>query len=348
MGIVDPEDGVFFFEHRLTLRRWGYSLATGQQIWGPTPPEEAFHFYGMSETVYEGKLLSYGYGGQMRAYNISTGEILWNYNATTVGFESPFAGLYPIGIACIADGKLYTVSSEHSPTQPLWRGPNLRCLNATTGEELWKILFWGARMSPTEPNVYIADGRVIGLNYYDMQLYCFGKGPSATTVTAAPKTTVHGSSVVIEGTVTDQTPSPEAKGTAAMSDEDQSAWMEYLYMQQAMPQNAKGVEVSLDAVDPNNNFVHIGTATSDASGTFGYMFTPEVPGKYQIIATFAGTNSYYGSFAETYIGVDEAPEETVAPAPVISLPPFDTYLIGTTVAIIIAIAIVGILLLRKK
>ena len=83
--------------------------------------------------------------------------------------------------------------------------------------------------------------------------------------------------------------------------------MEYLYEQQAMPTNAKGVEVTLDAIDPNNNFVHIGTATSDTSGLFSYVFTPEIPGKYTIIATFAGSKSYYSSYAETAIGVSEAP-----------------------------------------
>ncbi|MCW4044132.1 MAG: PQQ-binding-like beta-propeller repeat protein [Candidatus Bathyarchaeota archaeon] len=345
MGAVDPEDGVFLFEHRLTLKRWGYSLATGQMLWGPTPPEEPFHFYGMSEAIYKGKLYSYGYGGAIRAYNITTGEILWTYNATTVGFESPYGGLYPIGIACIADGKLYTVSSEHSPTQPLWRGPNLRCLDADTGEELWKILFWGARMSPVEPNVYIADGRLVGLNYYDMQLYCFGKGPSATTVAASPEVSVHGNSVLVKGTVTDQTPA--AKGTPAISDEDMSAWMEYLYMQQAMPQNAKGVEVTLDALDPNGNFVNIGTVTSDLSGNFAKAFVPEVPGLYTIIATFAGSKSYYGSYAETFVQVDEAPPATAPP----EYPqPFDyTWtIVGMGLVLLVAIVVVGILLLRKK
>jgi len=52
LGIVDPEDGVFLFEEQLTTRRWGYSLETMELLWGPTAPEEAFHFYGMSESIY--------------------------------------------------------------------------------------------------------------------------------------------------------------------------------------------------------------------------------------------------------------------------------------------------------
>jgi hypothetical protein len=125
--------------------------------------------------------------------------------------------------------------------------------------------------------------------------------------------------------------------------------MEYVYMQQVCPTNVTGVDVTLDAVDPNNNFVHLGTATSDMSGTFGYAWTPpDVPGKYTIIATFAGSESYYSSYAETYTFVSEAPP-TPTPAPAAQpLPPIETYFVVATVAIIIAIAIVGILLLRKR
>jgi hypothetical protein len=123
--------------------------------------------------------------------------------------------------------------------------------------------------------------------------------------------------------------------------------MEYLYEQQALPSDAKGVEVTLDAIDPNNNFVHIGTVTSDLSGTFGYAFTPEVPGKYTIIATFAGSKSYNSAYAETYINVEDAPPAP-EPEPQVTLPPTETYIGAATIAIIAAIAIVGFLLYRKK
>ena len=360
MGSVDPEDGVFLFEERMTLERWGYSLDTMQPLWGPSIPEEPFNFYGLGDTIYEGKLLTYGYGGQMRAYNITTGDILWAYNATSVGDESAYGGNYPIGIACIAEDKIYTVSSEHSPTQPLYRGPNLRCINATDGSEVWSILFWGARMSPTESDVYIADGIVVGLNYFDMEIYAFGKGPSATTVTASPEVSTFGSSVLIKGTVTDQSPAGRRntndifdftlKGTPAISDEDQAAWMEYMFMQQGKPENAKGVEVKLTTIDPNGNFYEIGNTTSDITGAYGCAFTPDVPGLYTIMATFEGSNSYYGSNAITYINVDEAPQATPTPTP----PPpgmTDTYVLGIGAGAIIAIVVVGliiILMLRKR
>ena len=122
--------------------------------------------------------------------------------------------------------------------------------------------------------------------------------------------------------------------------------MLYVYKQFARPTNATGIAVSIDANDPNGNYIHIGDTTSDSSGRFHYMFTPQKSGQYIIFATFAGSKSYYPSFAQTELGVHEAPQSTPTASP-ITMPPFELYTIGTGVAIIIAIAI-AILLLRKR
>ena len=82
------------------------------------------------------------------------------------------------------------------------------------------------------------------------------------------------------------------KGTPAISDEDMSRWMEYKFMQQIYPADAKGVQVNLATIDPNGNYISIGTTTSDINGNYGLLFTPEIPGTYQIIATFDGSKSY--------------------------------------------------------
>jgi len=343
---VDPEDGVFHFEERITRQRWGYSLDTMELLWGPTEPEASMNYYGMSDSIYQGKLLSSGYGGELIAYNITTGKVLWTYTAPNVGYESPY-GNYPIGIACIADGKLYLTSSEHSPTQPLWRGSYLRCIDASNGEELWKINNWGMGMG-SGAGAVIADGYIVSLNAYDNQIYCYGKGPSATTVEAPMTAVPLGDSVVIRGTVTDQ--SPGAPDTAAIADECQEDWMEYVYMQQGIPGDAIGVEVSLDAVDPNGNFVHIDTVRSDMGGMFKKMWTPDTEGEYTIIATFGGSKAYYSSYGETAIGVGPAP----APIqPIEPEEPAEAPLITTEVAIIavVIVAVIGIVAywaLRKR
>jgi hypothetical protein len=360
---VDPEDGMFVFSDKMARQWYGYSLATGQLQW-TSEPEPALHYFSMNSIVYQSLLLSRGdgmAGGTLIAYNITTGEVLWEYVPAQIGFESPY-GNYPIAITCVADGKIYLTSGEHSPTQPLWRGSYVRCINASNGVELWKVLHWGSVQGGgnAQGNLVVADGFLVGLNYYDNQIYCYGKGPSATTVTASPPVSVHGDSVIVQGTVTDQSPSGRRnindlldfslQGTPAISDEDMQKWMEYLFMQQAYPADAKGVEVILSVLDPNDNCYEVGRTTSDINGNFGYAFEPLVPGTYQIIATFEGSASYYPSSATTYITVEEAPAATAMPTP----PPAsvaDMYLLPSVAGIIIAIVVVGLLLflmLRRR
>jgi len=363
---VYPDDGVILFQNSKTLVRYGYSLNKtltgkdpGELIW-TSEPEPQMNYYTMLQNVYEGKLLTYGYSGVILAYNITTGEIVWNFTAKNVGFESPY-GNYPINIFAICDGKLYTLTGEHSITQPMWRGPNIRCINATDGTEIWSMLGFGANGGAhlTGQYMQMADGKVVGLNFFDNQIYCIGKGPSATTVSAPEHVPTVGSSVMITGTVTDQTDSGRRntndkfdftlRGTPAISDEDMSAWMEYKFMQQGRPADAKGVEVVLETLDPNGNFYEIGNTTSDINGNYGIMWEPPVPGEYQIIATFAGSAAYGPSQATTYMGVAETPEPTPAPTPT-PAPMTDTYVIGFGSAAVIAIVIgfAILILLRKR
>jgi hypothetical protein len=357
---VYPEYNTLVFHDTSHLTWYGYSLSTGNLVW-TSPSDEQFAYYGTGTNMYNGIFYSYGYGGEIHAYNLTTGTPLWVYKATSVGDESPYGGNYPIGIEIVSDGKIYCAGSEHSPTQPLYRGPNLRCINATDGTDIWNILFWGARMSPTESNIYEADGILVGLNYFDGEIYGFGRGPSATTVAAAPEATAFGSTVMLTGTVTDQSSSGRRntngvldfslKDTPAISDASMSAWMEYKFMQQAMPTNATGVPITLTAIDPNGNTIPIGTTTSDSSGNYAIPYNPQVPGTYHILASFAGSKAYGPSYATTYINVGKEQAATVTPT---SLPVSiaDTYFVPAIVGIIVAIAIVGailaLLLVRKR
>jgi hypothetical protein len=80
---------------------------------------------------------------------------------------------------------------------------------------------------------------------------------------------------------------------------------------------------------------------------FTFTWTPDITGSYTVIATFAGSQSYYPSYAESSFAVSAA-APTASPYPVVTLPPTEMYFTISTVAIIIAIAIIGILILRKK
>ena len=310
MIAVDSEDGVFLFQERLTRRWFAYSLDTMQQLW-VSEPESQWNFYGMPRSIYQGKLFSYGYSGILTAYNITTGKILWNWTAPSVGAgQTPYTNT-PLSMGCIADGKLYLYSTEHSVTQPIRRDARLFCVDAETGKMLWAITCW-----PSSSPI-IADGHIVALDLFDNMIYCYGKGSSATTVSAPQIVPPIGSSVMITGTVTDDTPSGRynvagsleftLKGTPAIADESMDAWMEYMFHQQPIPMNAKGVEVVLETLDPNGNFYEIGRTTSDITGAYGCLFTPQVPGTYQIIARFEGSAAYGSSFAQTYMSIDEAP-----------------------------------------
>jgi hypothetical protein len=245
---------------------------------------------------------------------------------------------------------------EHSPIDPTGRGAPMVVLDAETGEEIWTLSWfnnwWGG-------HVIIGDSIMAGLNAYDGRIYSIGKGPSATTISAAsPKISVEGDSVLVEGTVMDISPGTEQyaltarfpNGVPAVVDDNQTAWMEYVYMQYPRPTDVNGVEVTISVLDPNGNIYDVGTATSDASGTYCCEFTPAVPGLYTVIATFAGSEAYCGSSAETYLKVNNAPAET-APATEPPAPMTDTYVLGLGAASIVAIVAIGlvlILMLRKR
>jgi outer membrane protein assembly factor BamB len=343
VGPVDAETGVFTLYYRETMQWFGYDIYTGDQLWGPTPSESAWNYYSgtsgalRTDTIAYGKLYSTGFSGIVYCYDLTDGTLLWTYNNTYAGFETPY-GAYPLLIGAVADGKIYLFTSEHSANAPPYKGAQVRVVDTNTGKELWTVAGWAHTST-----MAIADGYLVYNNLYDMQIYCIGKGPTATTVTAPDMGVPLGSSLVIRGRVTDESAGTKQNeqaarfpnGVPAISDEDQSEWMEYVYMQKPIPADATGVEVTLDAVDPNGNFINIGTTTSDMSGFYSYKWKPENEGKYTIIATFEGSDSYYCSYAETAIGVDPAP----APAQPIEPEEPTAPLISTEVAIIAAVAV---------
>jgi len=106
----------------------------------------------------------------------------------------------------------------------------------------------------------------------------------------------------------------------------------------------------LDVCDPNGNFQHIDDVVTDGySGTFGYTWTPEIAGQYTVTATFMGDDSYGSSSATTYVSVVEPAEVTVTPTAAPEAPiDYTLSIIGTGIAMIIAVAIVGVLILRKR
>jgi hypothetical protein len=111
-----------------------------------------------------------------------------------------------------------------------------------------------------------------------------------------------------------------------------------------------GVPVTLTALDSNGTVTDIGIVTTNGYyGTFGKEWTPPTTGTYQIIASFAGDDSYGSSVASTTVSVGQAPAETQTPATPtpIDMTPIYYGLSGGVIAIIIAIAIATVIILRK-
>ena len=362
---VGPEDHVFTVTAKDTRSLYGFSTETGKKLWGPSVTQPYLDIYSFGEEraisrailIAEGKVFSVGMGGVLHVLNAQTGELLWKYTAEDTYSEILWSNNWPLRIAFLSDGKLYLCHDEHSPINPLPRGAPFICLNATTGDVVWKID--GAfRQTEWGGTAIIGDSIIALYNSYDQRIYALGKGPSETSITASPKVSTYGGSVLVEGRVTDISAGTKDSGitarfptgVAAVSDESISEWMKYVYMQFPAPSNATGVEVTITVLDPNGNCYDVATATSDSSGDYSAVFTPAVPGKYTLVASFKGSTGYYGSVAQTAINVEEAPEPTTGPTPT-PAPMTDTYVLGMGAAAVIAVVVIGlviILMLRKR
>jgi hypothetical protein len=241
---------------------------------------------------------------------------------------------------------IYFGTEEHSAQEPKPRGAPYFALDVNTGEVVWKIdgglrqTHWGGRS-------LIGDSIIVAQNTYNQLIYAIGKGPSSMTVTAPDVAVVANKPILIRGTIMDVSPGTQStelqlrfpKGVPAVSDADMSEWMLYVYDQFPQPA-ASGVEISIDAIDPNGNYVTLGKTVSDANGRFSFSFTPDKDGQYNIYAFFSGSDSYYPTDAQTELLVLPNAEKADSP--------YALYAFIVGIAIIIAVVVIGLLILRKK
>ncbi len=360
-GGVDTVTRVFVESYKETMQWVGYSMDTGQRVWGPTESQTekaAFDYYGnqysgtmVGQFAY-GRLYCSGFAGIMYCYDTANGKLLWTYgnggpgNTTSAGYYNAY-GVYPTVIMAIGNDVVYTVVTEHTITAPIYKGAMARAINATDGTEMWTLSNYASSWSYA-----MADGYCTVFNGYDNQVYTVGRGTSAITVSAPNLAAATGQSVLISGSVTDtssgtkQTPQTERfpNGVPVASDASMTDWMGYVYQQKPQPTNFTGVEVTINVVDANGNYRTIGTTTTDVKGTYALSWLPDIPGSYKVIATFAGTNGYWSSSAETYFVVDPAAEATAAPT---EIPPSmaDLYFLPAIVGLFIALVVVIVLVL---
>jgi hypothetical protein len=348
---VRAGEGVFVFINMPSMTFTGYSMYTGAKLWVSDPQIEdnPYGYYTWSSlmnvhghSIADGKFFTAGYTGMVFAYDLQNGTLLWRQEAPTFGEVYKY---YTLMIGTIADGKIFIGTHEHSADTPLLKGARVRVYDVDTGDEVWSMMSWAH-----PGTMAVADGVLIYWNNYDHQVYAVGRGPSATTVRVESDVVFSRANVMIKGTVHDVSAGTVQgervfrfpNGVAAVSDVSQSEWMEYVYMQKPRPENTTGVEVVLSVIDPNNNEYVIGSATSNSFGDFSFLWMPPVPGVYTVIASFGGSESYYGSSASSAFGVVEPAPTVVAPEPTTSVA--DQFFVPATAGILIAIIVVGVLL----
>ena len=361
---VSFDDDVAVMWTQETMEYYGFSTENGTCLWGPTAGEQYLNYFAGADprVIYNGRLYVSGVSGIVYCYDVQTGDTLWTYEAYDPYNEFLFSNDWWQIILFLTDGKIYLTHVEHSAIEPMPRGAPSLCLNATTGDVIWRAdgLFrgstWGGR-------AVIGDSVMVAFDTYDNRLYAVGKGPSKTTVEIQNGVITHGTSALVLGSVFDVSPGTESAklklrfpdGVPAVSDESMSDWMLYVYKQFERPTNTVGVNVKIEAYDPNGNYQDLGTTTTDANGNYAFVFEPEVPGLYYITATFEESAAYYGSQANTYLQVDSAPtpatpiepEEPETPEvpdePTEPSEPVETPFITTEVAIIAAVAVAAVI-----
>ncbi len=357
VAVIAAGEGYYVEHDKDTNQATVFSITTGAQIGG------VVQLNGNSlGTLERGGAIAYGkcyiwdFGGYVSGIDLSNATLAWTYTARDAGYATPY-GIYPFwhfGSQTIADGKIF-LSESRMYDPPLFAGAKKQAINVTDGSVVWSEMGFYGR----EPSV-IADGYMVGYNSYDAQVYTWGKGPTDTTATVGQNVVQLGNSVLITGTVLDKSAGTTdidraarfPNGVAAVSDASQSAWMEYVYMQQPRPTNATGVQVSLYVTDANNNTRPIGTTTTDTNGLYSMAWTPDIAGKYTVYATFGGSESYWPSQSTTAFNVDPSATTTTAPVQNAPQSTADQYFVpaiaGIIVAIILGFALMSVLILRKR
>ncbi len=350
-GSASLESNVYVIRAKETRQWWGFDLDSGAKLWGPTAMEEDLGIFGMNAQIAYDKLYaSNKYGGALYCYDIKTGDLLWKYEVRDPTNEILWSNNWPTYVVFITDGKVYMGHSEHSPVDPKPRGAPFECVDAETGEEIWRAdgLF---RQTDWGGTAIIGDSIIATMDTYDQRIYGIGKGPSSTTVTSPDISVPLGSSVTLKGTVTDISPGTDdfalqkrfPNGVPAVADEFQSEWMLYLYKQFERPSSATGVTVTISVVDANGNYREIGQTTSSSDGFYSLNWTPDISGEYKVYASFAGSEAYYPSHAETAFTVDTM-QATPTSQSLVQQSAADIYLLPGIIAIIVSIAIVGAVL----
>jgi hypothetical protein len=338
-----------------------FDLQTGKETWRTRTldyPWDASGWGSYSITSAYGQLYWVAQTG-VYAIDWKNGDINWKFEKEAPPFETPFINtegqtVYPFNAPGLcADGKLYLYSSEHTPDAPFYRGQPVVCIDVFTGKEVWSVggLNGDNNMRRAQLDMAVADG-YLTVGARDGYMYTFGRGESATTISASQAPLALGQKALITGTVLDL--SPAQYGTPCVSKDSMDAVMAHIHVQTPIngvlgDKEIAGVPVYLYAVDPNGKNIEIGVVISDGySGTFGFdKWVPEVSGLYTVTATFLGDESYGISSATTYLTVSDTATTSNNSSTDSNSNTILIAIIGAAIAIIV-VMILCFLIFRKK
>ena len=148
-------DGVFTAYDSLSEQWYGFNAYTGAKIWGPTPVDT--DVWGSQTGPWQSQIaygILYGFAADgVHAFNLTTGQKLWDFKGINSGTNFPGFTYYPFEQSAItvADGKLY-INTAVSHGDPVFDGAQLYCVNAISGQLLWNINTFG------EGDMPISDG----------------------------------------------------------------------------------------------------------------------------------------------------------------------------------------------
>jgi outer membrane protein assembly factor BamB len=148
-------DGRFFRGGTDDNTLYCFNATNGQILWTYTPDTNGYFTTGCA--VAYGMVYEMNKDGYLYAINIDTGNLLWKY-------KGPDDTLMWPGMPTVADGKVYVTTGEAAQ----YNGPagtsEFACLNAYTGQPLWKLPI--EALPPRESaivaygNLYIIPGTV--------------------------------------------------------------------------------------------------------------------------------------------------------------------------------------------
>jgi outer membrane protein assembly factor BamB len=150
-------DGRFFRGGTDDNTMYCFNATNGQILWTYTPTGNTDGYFTTGPAIGYGMVYEMNKDGYLYAINMETGNLVWRY-------KGPDETLLWPGMPAVADGKVYVTAGEEAEYGGQVGTSEFACLNAYTGEPIWKLPI--EALAPRESaivaygNLYIIPGTV--------------------------------------------------------------------------------------------------------------------------------------------------------------------------------------------